>query len=148
MLEFCQRNQSRITNTYYYHRVQHRHTWTHPDGIPQMETSVTGAKVTRGEDFNISHELLLSNIQLKFKTTNEIKHMTTMCNLEKSKSEDIKRELKIRIGGLFEPLLETEEDVDSLWRKGRDIIGEEAETIRGRKRKIREQWITGEILDL
>ena len=159
MLEFCQRNQLSITNTYYYHRVQHRHTWTHPDGRhkncidyilidKRWKTSVRGTKVMRGADFNTSHELLLSNIQLKFKTTNEIKHMTTMYNLEKLRSEDIKSELKIRIGGRFEPLLETEEDVDNLWRKGRDIIREEAETILGRKRKIRQQWITDEILDL
>ena len=94
MLEFCQRNQLSITNTYYYHRVQHRHTWTHPDGRhkncidyilidKRWKTSVRGTKVLRGADFNTSHELLLSNIQLKFKTTNEIKHMTTMYNLKK-----------------------------------------------------------------
>ena len=170
MLEFCQRNQLSITNTYYYHRVQLRHTWTHPDGMhkncidyilidKRWKTSVRGTKVMRGADFNTSHELLLSNIQLKFKTTTEIKHMTTMYNLDKIRSEDIESELKIRIGGRFEPLLEREEDVDNargemssgrrqkqLWE--RDIIREEAETTLGRKRKIRQQWITDEILNL
>ena len=74
MLEFCQRNQLSITNTYYYHRVQHRHTWTHPDGIhkncidyilidKRWKTSVRGTKVTRGADVNTSHQLLPSNIQ-------------------------------------------------------------------------------------
>ena len=33
MLEFCQTNQLAITNTYFYHRHQRRHTWNHPNGI-------------------------------------------------------------------------------------------------------------------
>ena len=134
MLKFCQRNQLSITNTYYYHRVQHGHTWTHPDGIhkncvdyilidKRWKTSVRGTKVIRGANFNTSHKLLLSNIQHKFTTANEIKHMKTMYNLEKLKSEDIKSELKIRIGGRLEPLLETEEDVDNLCTRGEISLG-------------------------
>ena len=90
--------------------------------IPTSELKHVRHLRQQQQQLNTSYELLLSNIQLKFKTTNEMKHMRKMYNLEKLRSEDIKSELTIRIGGRFEPLLETEEDVDNLWRKGREII--------------------------
>ena len=79
MLEFCKHNNFSITNTYFYHRIQHRYTWTHPDQIHKncidyvlikrrWRSSVISTKVMRGADFNTSHELLLSNIRVRFKT--------------------------------------------------------------------------------
>ena len=66
MLEFCQRNQLSITNTYYYHRVQHRHTWKHTEGMhkncidyiltdKRWKSSVRGTKVIQ---FNSIHSFL------------------------------------------------------------------------------------------
>jgi len=106
MLEFCQRNQLSVTNTYFYHREQHRYTWTHPNGIhkncidyilinKRWRTSVRGTKVMRGADFNSDHELLLSNIQIKFKIIGREKQQTARYNLEKLKNNDVKENFKI-----------------------------------------------------
>ncbi|XP_068237036.1 craniofacial development protein 2-like [Palaemon carinicauda] len=82
MLEFSQGKQLCISKTYFYHREQHKYTWTHPDGIhkncidyilinKRWKSSVMGTKVMRGTDFGTSHELLLLNFR---QTEEEIKN--------------------------------------------------------------------------
>ena len=107
-----------------------------------------GTKVMRGADFNSDHELLLSNIQIKFKVIGREKHRTARYNLEKLKNNDIRENFKIRTENRFEALLQEENDQEILWSKGRDIIKEEAGMVVGKERKIKQQWITQEILDL
>ena len=48
----------------------------------------------RGADFNSNHELLLSNIQIKFKIIGREKHQTARCNLEKLKHNDVRETSK------------------------------------------------------
>jgi len=49
----------------------------------------------RGADFNSDHELLLSNIQIKFKIIGREKQQTARYNLEKLKNNDVKENFKI-----------------------------------------------------
>ena len=157
LLEFCQHNQMSITNTYFYHRKQRRHTWNHPDGTHKncidyilvsrrWRSSIQGTKVMRGADFDTTHELLLTNVKIKFKTEKEPQTQITKYNLDKLKTEEVKTELKARIGGRFEPLLHSEEEPEVLWSRGRDIIKEEAENLLGKKRKLKQIWMNEDVL--
>ena len=158
MLEFCQDKQLCITNTYFYHRQQHRYTWTHPDGLhkncidyilinKRWKTSVMGTRVMRGADFGTSHELLLSNIRIRFRTENGGQQRLVRYDLDKLKREDIRTTFQARIGGRFEPLIGYDGETEEKWCIGRDAIREEAENILGRRRTAKQQWVTEEVLD-
>ncbi|XP_068229346.1 craniofacial development protein 2-like [Palaemon carinicauda] len=138
-LEFCQGKPLCITNNYFYHREQHRYTWTHPDGIhkncndyilinKKWRTLVMGMKVMRGADFGTSHKLLLAKIRIKFRTDRGKNQELVRYNVDEVKAEEVKTALKVRVGGRLEPLtgLKTTE---KKWCQGRNIIRQEAESI-------------------
>ena len=158
MLEFCKHNDFCITNTYFYHRMQHRYTWTHPDQIHKncidyvlikrrWRSSVIGTKVMRGADFNTSHELLLSNIRVRFKTAVSEAKNQIRYNTEKLKEENTREEFRIRIGGRFEPLLQEVDNLEELWTTGKEAIKEEAMAVLGQRRVAKQDWATAEMLD-
>ncbi|XP_068246295.1 craniofacial development protein 2-like [Palaemon carinicauda] len=148
MLEFCQGKQLCIRNTHFYHREQPRYTWTHPDEIhrnfidyilinKRWKTSVMGTKVIRGTDIGTSHELLLSNIRIKFRTDRGTNQELVRYNLDKLRNKEVKTTFKVRVGGRFEPLIGLE-TTEEKWRWGRDIIKEESDSILGRRMRAKQ----------
>ncbi len=158
MLEFCQQNELRITNTCFCHRVQHRYTWTSPNHLHKncieyilvkrrWRSSVLSMKVMGGEDLNSPHELLLTNIKIKFKGNGGNKQRTTRFNINKLRSEEVKDTFRVRVCGGFESLKHEADNMDELCRRGRDILQVEAENILERKRNTKQPWMTEETLE-
>ncbi|XP_068240089.1 uncharacterized protein [Palaemon carinicauda] len=112
----------------------------------RWRTSVMGTKVMRGADLGTSHELLLSNICIKFRTDRGRNQELVRYKLDKLKNEEMKTALKVRVGGRFEPLIGLE-TTEEKWCRGRDMIREEAESILERRRRAKQQWVTEELLD-
>ncbi|XP_066288323.1 craniofacial development protein 2-like [Branchiostoma lanceolatum] len=78
MLEFCQRNNLQITNTYFKQKRIHKATWKSPDGKTENEidyvcvnkrwaTWIHDTRVQRGADIGSDHHMLLSKIKIKLK---------------------------------------------------------------------------------
>ena len=157
MLEFCQRNELFITNTQFFHRKNHRHTWTHPTQIykncidyvlvkKRWKSSFHNTKVMHSADFGTSHELVLSNIKIKFKSKKQKPFNEPRFNVEKLREDSVREEYKITIGGKFAALMDLECNTNELWTLGKDILVESAENLLGTKRKIKQIWMTQEVL--
>lgn len=72
--------------------------------------------------------------------------MTTRFNTEGLKDPAIRGDYEIRVGGRFEPLLQVKSSTDEVFKAGRDILKDEAENLLGRRRKVKQQWMTADIL--
>lgn len=73
LLEFCQENEIFVTNTTFYHRLNHKYTWTHPNQrtkhcFKYTQTRkrwislVHNTKVIKSADFVTPHELILKSV--------------------------------------------------------------------------------------
>lgn len=106
-------------------------------------------KVMRGADFGTDHEMLLTNVGLKFRQVERQQDETKRCDLEKLKSEAVRQEPEIRFGGRFAVLMEEMRDASSeeLWTKGKEIRHEAAGEVLGKWKLIKQPWMTQEVLD-
>ena len=159
LLEFCQQNELYVTNTKFYHRMNHRYTWTHPneqhksciDYIlikKRWLSSVRGTKVMRSAELDTSHELLLSNIKLKFRVVNTNPKYEPRLNVEKLKEPIVRQQYLNLISENFAHIQQEENEVEDLWMKGSSTLKEKAKELLGIKRRIKQPWISEEILDI
>ena len=157
MLDFCQRNEMFITNTQFFHRRNHRHTWTHPNQInkncidfilvkKRWRSAFRNTKVMHSADFGTSHELVMSNVKIKFKKNKQNSTCAPRINVEKLRDSRTRDEFKITVGGRFAALLETDCDTEELWTAGRDILKNTAEGILGTRRRKKQMWMIDYVL--
>ena len=79
MLEFCQSKRLYVTNTRFYYRLQHRYTWTSPNGQHRncidnvlvrrrWKSSMLNTRILRSFIIETPHEFVSTRIRLKFRT--------------------------------------------------------------------------------
>ena len=77
MLEFCQEKNLCISNTVFYHRLQRRYTYTHPDGhrnncidyilVQKLwKSSIFNNEMLRGADLDTPHGLNVLKVRVNF----------------------------------------------------------------------------------
>ena len=106
-------------------------------------------RVMRGAGFGSNHEMVMTNLKLKFYIVRKQNSKSNLYNLIKLSTPDVRREYQVVVGGRFAVLMSGENNLETeeKWRRGKKILHEEAERILGKKRHVKQPWMTQEALE-
>ena len=158
LADFCSSNRLVIGGTIFPHKRIHKATWRSPDGMTENQTdhfcisskfrrSLLDVKVARGADAASDHHLLLAVLKLKLKNYNK----TDRANRPKYEVSHlqgpVKEEFKIALMNRFEPLEFQEDEVETHWKKVRDVFTATCKEVLGERTQIHKEWISQETLN-
>lgn len=152
LIQFCQENRLRITNTWFMQPKRRLYTWTSPNGIHRNQidyilcshrwrSSVVAVKTYPGADCGSDHELLVAKIRIKFCNT---KICTPPKRFDVSK---VPLSYTIEVRNRFELLDISEKQPEELWGEIRSMITETArQHVTWKKPEKRRNWLSEETL--
>lgn len=161
LLNFCALNNLCISNTFFKQKKESREwTWESPDQkthnkidfvliSSKWKNSVTNARSYPSADVGSDHQLVISNIRLKFKAHKK-KQYPKQYDIFRLKSPDIKQTYEIEIGGRFAPLLEEKDtDADTMWKNIKGAFNDTSKKVLGYKKAQKEKpRISDEVIRL
>ena len=100
-----------------------------------------------GADIGSDHNLVMTTIKIKLKKVNNSNNARIKFDLEKLNDPLVKQEFENKIGGRFAPLLLLD-DMQQLVDEFSDKVKETAYEVLGKRRKVKNPWITNEVLSL
>ncbi|KAK3783096.1 hypothetical protein RRG08_059971 [Elysia crispata] len=135
LVEFCASNDLVIGGTLFNHPAIHRLTWYSPNGWDKNQIyhiaingiwrgSLLDVRVKRGSDVGSDHLLVIANIRLKLRRTDQRHADHRRLDVNKLKDPDVKRSFTIQIRNRFQALSDQEnntqqemEDTNHLWNQ-------------------------------
>ncbi|KAI5732155.1 hypothetical protein M8J77_022354 [Diaphorina citri] len=166
---FCAANDLVITNTFYKLPPRRLYTWRAPGDSKEniirnqidyitinkrYRNSIQSAKTYPGADVNSDHNLLVAEVNLRFKKLNNKKTLCPKIDHEKLKNKEVIEEasniLKERLRIINTTGIIENEMVEELWKGTKEAINEITQNkfIEKRERSKKQQWMTSEILGL
>ena len=165
LVNFCKEHNLIVTNTYYQHGNRRLYTWKSPGDTcrnqidyimvkQRFRNSVKDVRTYPGADMNSDHCLLVARVRLKIKIPKKSERKEQLdldCLKEKKVRDRFAAEVKNRFNTLIREETEQndQEDVEELWQDVKDsLTGAAKSVLPKRKKKPKNDWITGEITDL
>ena len=161
-MEFCASNDLVIGGTLFNHPAIHRLTWYSPNGWDKNQIdhiaingiwrgSLLDVRVKRGADVGSDHLLVIVNIRLKLRRTDQRHADHRRLDVNKLKDPDVKRSFIIQIRNRFQALSDQEnntqqemEDTNHLWNQVKTTYQEAGRTILGHRNERHKDWISQE----
>jgi hypothetical protein len=160
LLEFARYNDLVLANTLHDHKPSRRATWHAPNGIVRNQIDyiliskrVASGVITNktrtfpGADIGSDHDLVMMSMKLKLKKQQKKSNCRIKFDVDKLRDTDILSEFQANIRGKFAPLLLLDDPQD-LANEMMEKMNEAAEEVLGRKRSIKQPWVTAETLKL
>ncbi|KAK3760073.1 hypothetical protein RRG08_064743 [Elysia crispata] len=162
LVEFCASNDLVIGGTLFNHPAIHRLTWYSPNGRDKNQIdhiaingiwrgSLLDVRVKRGADVGSDHLLVIVNIRLKLRRTDQRHADHRRLDVNKLKDPDVKRSFIIQIRNRFQALSDQEnntqqemEDTNHLWNQVKTTYQEAGRTILGHRNERHKDWISQE----
>ena len=146
LVEFCDSNDLRITNTCFKQPNRRLYTWTSPDGMSRNQidfimikvrwaSSIKSSKTLPGADCGSDHQLLTAEMRLKLRKMK-------MLNVVKYDTTKIPVEYNVEIINRFQ-LLEENIEPEEMWMEMKEMILLTAEKHISTKKKTRKSpWLS------
>ncbi|RUS68494.1 hypothetical protein EGW08_023744 [Elysia chlorotica] len=162
LVEFCASNDLVIGGTLFKHPAIHRLTWYSPNGRDKNQIdhiaingiwrgSLLDVRVKRGADVGSDHLLVIANIRLKLRRTDQRHADHRRLDINRLKDPDVKRSFTIQIRNRFQALSDQEnntqqemEDTNHLWNQVKTTYQEAGRTILGHRNERHKDWISQE----
>jgi len=161
LLKFAKSHNLTLANTLHPHKLSRTATWHSPDGkthnqidyilFPQRLKSSINKAMTRtfpGADIGSDHDLVLTNIKLKLKSSRTHKSPRITFELEKLKDPTVASAFQAMVGGKFASLNLIDMDINTLANQTKEVLLTSAHEILGKRRRKIHPWVTNEVLDL
>ena len=153
LVEFCQRNDLIVTNTWFQRHVRRLYTWTKPDGQryqidyilvrQRYRNSVKNAGTLNGADIDSDHNLLVADIETKLKRVKRKVVRKVKWNLEKLKED--RAEVTAMMEQKFDRL---KDNTEVTWEAVKEVLIDTLENDVGKiDVQPKKPWITQEMLE-
>jgi exonuclease III len=154
LIEFCESNDIRITNTWFIQPKRRLYTWTSPDNKHRNQidyimiknrwaTSVQATYTLPGADCGSDHELLVSKIKVKLKKSKR-NEMTFRYD-----TQNIPVEYSVTVSNKFACLVTTEREPDELWQEVKEVVQQAAkEHVPKARRKKKSPWLSEAAIEI
>ena len=159
LFEWAKMNEMIIGNTWFEHHPRRLWTWLSNDDETKNQidyilidkrfrNGMINTKTLPGADCNSDHNLLMSKIKIKLKSTSKaVKNLKLNLKLRKTNTA-IKEQYTVEVKNRFTGLEEIRE-VEQRWVKLKDALTQSAtETVPTMKTTGKRKWMTEEILEL
>ncbi|XP_074662637.1 uncharacterized protein LOC141915124 [Tubulanus polymorphus] len=159
LLEFARTHNLSLLNTFCKQKLSRKASWHSPNGkshnlidylmVDRRFLSSFNLMRTRtfpGADIGSDHDLVLTTMNLRLKRLPRKTNSRVKYYLDKLKNPETRDVYQVTIGGKFAPLLELDESANELCCKAKEAITTTADEIIGKKKKLKSQWMTPEIL--
>ena len=152
LLELCVMNGLKVTNTFFNHKLNHKTTWTSPDGLTQnlidyvivnrkWSQSVLDTRVFRGCRVPSDHKLVIVKMRLKLRAENG--NIKRKYDVDKLKCQDIREEYQRKIEERLEEIIDSEEmGLEEQWEVIKMGTTEVAKDVLGYRKKNTKPWIS------
>ncbi|XP_072021381.1 uncharacterized protein [Amphiura filiformis] len=161
LLTFCATNNLCLTNTMFkQNKASRQWTWESPDQrthnkidfimiSSKWKGCITNSRSVPSADVGSDHQLVLANIQLKFKTKPKPKYPKRY-DVFKLKTQATRERYEVEIGGSFAPLLDDEDtDINDSWEAIKTAFSNTSKKILGNKKAQKPKpWISEEVISL
>jgi len=168
LIDFCERNNYSIMNTFFKHPKRRLYTWKSPGDVSRnqidyilvkdrFKNNVKKCKTFPGADIGSDHNPVVAEVMVKLKTP-KISKMNPKIDLAALKIPDIKENFTLTVKNKFESLMEegdeqtpktSNDTVNKIWGCLKTAITESQETVLPKyKREKKKPWMTKEILDM
>lgn len=159
LLQFSAINNLTIVNTLYKHKTPRLVTWISPDlkTRNQIDFIITqkenlklfrNCRVYNSADIGSDHSLLMAKISLVAKIRKINRRPLKRFNVDKLLDRELSDYFEQKIGGRFEPLIDLDEDIDTLYNNFKDITNELTREVVGLRRRKAVEGLTKEEADL
>ena len=144
-----------IGGTIFPHKNIHKLTWKSPDGrtINQIDhviinkkwrRSLLDVKVYRGADVSSDHCMVFAKIKLKLMAVDSNRQRRRMYDINRLKSQEVRRSLSIELKNRFVALAAVEDETDQSpvecsWNRFKESYAAAAKKTVGFKKKIKNQ---------
>ena len=151
-LQFCAVNNLVISNTMYKHKYRRRATWISPDRKTKnqidyicvqrnLKHCIKNARTYHSADVGSDHSLVILTILVELIRIKPLPRVARRYNAEKLINNiEISDEFKVKLGGLFEPLIDMDEnntEVEDFYKAFKDIVNKTTKDLVGfKKRKL------------
>ena len=159
LLEFCAEHGLCVTNTTFNHRLEHKVTWTSPDGGTRnlidyvivnrdRRTTVLDTRVYRGCKVPTDHMLVVSKLRVKLRAF-QTRSPQKKYDVDRLKSEEIRSQYQATIGGRFAALADRDDmDGEERWLSFKEVTNKSAVEVIGFKKRQHKPWISERSRDL
>ena len=154
-VQWCERENMVITNTWFKEYPRRIYTWMSPGDLSRnqidyiaindrFKRAVTQAKTYPGADCGSDHVPVICTLQCRLKKLKKPKVVEKM-DYEQLRKPEIRLQYSIQVRNRFEEL--TDEGEETTWEMMRNTLVEVAQkTVPRRERRRKSKWITEEIL--
>ena len=164
LIDFAEKHQMVITNTWYQHPKRNIYTWKSPGDCHRNQIDyilinnrfrnvIKDAKTLPGADINSDHNPVVIKAQVKLKRPTKAK-VKEQLNTDMLQKEEFKTKYAVEVDNIYEILTTedtfqvNEEETDREWNKIQKAMQDAASNILPKKeRQTKNQWMTDEILD-
>lgn len=156
LIEFCNKQQMCITNTWFEQKESARYTWTSPDLRTKNQidyilvnfryrNSIQNSKSRPGADCGSDHNPVLVKTRTKLKIIKKKNKRSKKWNTQILKNEIVKESFKTKFDNIYEE--EKNMEANELWNKIKKCVEVTAEEICGKDKQDKKQkWMTIDIL--
>lgn len=149
----CAEFQLCVTNTIFNHKLEHKTTWTSPDGVTKnlidyimvnraRRSSILDTRVFRGCRVPSDHKLVVAKIRIKLKA-HQRPQTNRKYDVDRLRCDEVCEHYKIAVGGRFAALEEREDmNGEEMWNNMKMATNATAEEVIGYKKKHHKPWIT------
>lgn len=154
LTDFCLHQNLVIGGTVFMHKDIHKYTWTSPNGKTKNQidhilynrkwkTSIQDVVTRRRPDVGSDHNMVTCKLKLKLRRTKK-KISSPMFDSSQIRSPEVKEKFCLELRNRFEPYNHLPEaaNIEEEWARIKDSYCNAAETILGRKKPVKEEWIS------
>ena len=160
LVEFCKRHNLCVTNTWFQQKQSAQHTWTSPGGAiknqidyilsdKRYRNGIKNSKSMPGADCESDHNPVVTRVQIKLKGLRQIKkpdrfNAGILQDTKMRQEYQTKLDKQLKDNGVSEL-----DDINQIWDKIKESIGDVAEEICGREQVQKKQkWMNSHILKM
>ncbi|HET6457666.1 MAG TPA: hypothetical protein VFG24_02160, partial [Nitrosopumilaceae archaeon] len=160
IIELCKKHNLFATNTWFQQKQSAQHTWKSPDGKiknqidyilvdKRFRNGVRNSKSMPGADCGSDHNPVVTTMQIKLKGTKRIK-VADKWNIRVLQNTKMRQEYQTRLDKqLRDKRVGELDDIDQIWDKLKESIGDIAEEICGKEQAQKKQkWMNSQILNV
>ena len=153
LLEFCAEHRLCVTNTIFKHKIEHKATWTSPDGVTRnlidyivvnkaRRSSVLDTRVFRGCKVPTDHMLVVSKLRIKLKAQQNIT-LQKKYDVDRLKAEDVHARYQAAAGSRFAALMDREDmDAEEQWQSFKIATNDAAAEVIGYRKRQHKPWVS------
>ena len=167
LVEFCEKNNFTVMNTFFKHPKRRLYTWKSPGDVvrnqidyilvkSRFKNCVRKCRTYPGADIGSDHNPVMATVNIKLKIPNVTKSQPKL-DVSALKSPQIREEFAVKVENRFNSLFEEGEEqvpgnherIDHKWECLKTAINEVQEAILPKRNcKAKQVWMTDDILDL